>query len=68
MTNRRLDAHPGGRTTGDASTTTGVRTLYEVNLDLSDLRESILRNEERIHRTFFADLFRMLSMQGRTPR
>lgn len=68
MTNRELDAHPGGRTTGDASTTTGVRTLYEVNLDLSDLREDIIRSEERIHRSFFADLFRMLSMQGQDAR
>lgn len=38
----------------------GVRTAYDVNLDLSALREDILDVRQRINMAFYVDLFRML--------
>jgi hypothetical protein len=53
---------PGGLTLVDmAGTSAGIRTAFEVNLDLSHLLEDIRDVRERIRGAFFADLFLMLS-------
>lgn len=48
--------HPGG----------GVRTAYEVNIDLNALREDILDVRERIKQGYFADLFLMMANDTRS--
>lgn len=46
----------------------GVKTLFEVNLDLGALREDILDVRQRINKSFYADLFLMISQDNRnTP-
>lgn len=47
----------------------GVRSLFEVNLDLNALREDIQDVRYRIKQAFFEDLFLMITnMQGVQPR
>ena len=57
---RPMDMLPGGRVFHD-SPTGKIETLWEVNLDLNDLREDIYDVRERIRAGFFADVFRMFS-------
>jgi hypothetical protein len=46
----------------------GVKTLFEVNLNLGDLREDIIDVRTRINSCFYADLFLMISQDNRrTP-
>lgn len=55
---------PGGFTYVDSSgPNQGIRTLFEVNLDLNALREDIYDVRERINRGYYADLFLMLAQQ-----
>ena len=46
----------------------GIRTAYEVSLDMRPLLEDIQDVRERIRSSFFADLFLMLSMAGTNTR
>lgn len=56
------DTLPGGITYLDtASPTGGIRTAFEVNIDLSHLLEDIRDVRERIKASFYADLFLMLA-------
>lgn len=55
---------PFDQTQGSA----GIRTAYEVNLDMGPLLEDIQDVRERIRGSFFADLFLMLSMAGTNTR
>ena len=62
MKNRDVETLPGGVTFVDAATTGGgIRTAFEVNLDLSHLLMDIQDVRERIRGAFYADLFLMLA-------
>lgn len=52
---------PGGVTYTDTTNPQGVRSTWEVNLNLADLREDIIDVRERIRESFYTDLFRMLA-------
>jgi hypothetical protein len=67
LKNNPVDALPGGITYYDAnSATAGVRSLYEVKLDLGMLREDIMDVRQRIDRAFYKDLFLMLANDDRS--
>lgn len=52
---------PGGVMYVDnAGPNTGVRTAFDVNLNLEHLREDIMDVRQRINAAFYADLFRMM--------
>lgn len=62
LKNREVDMLPGGVTYYDPSSPQGgVKTLYDVNLDLSHLLQDIQDVRERIRGAFYADLFLMLA-------
>lgn len=62
MKARDVDMLPGGVTYVDAASPTGgIRSAWEVNLDLSHLLEDIRDVRERIRASFYADLFLMLA-------
>lgn len=69
MRNNPRSLLPGSVTYVDDPTGKGYRPAMEVNLRLTELREDIREVQERISRTFYADLFLMLNnMQGIQPR
>lgn len=58
---------PGGIMYVDAATTGGgVRSAFEVNLNLQHLREDIMDVRERIRSAYYADLFMMLANDNRS--
>jgi hypothetical protein len=62
MKNNVADTLPGGVTYVDtAAPNGGIRTAFEVNIDLSHLLEDIRDVRERIKASFYADLFLMLA-------
>ena len=62
MKNRDVETLPGGVSFVDAATAGGgIRTAFEVNLDLSHLLADIQDVRERIRGAFYADLFLMLA-------
>jgi len=59
---KELNTLPGGASYVDmASPTGGIRSSWEVNLDLSHLLMDIQDVRQRINSTFYADLFLMLA-------
>ena len=59
---RDVDMLPGGITFVDAASPQGgIRSAFEVNIDLSHLLEDIRDVRERIKGSFYADLFLMLA-------
>lgn len=67
MKNREIDSLPGGVSFVDAANPNGgIRTAFEVNLDLSHLLMDIRDVRERIRGSFYADLFLMLANSPRT--
>jgi hypothetical protein len=67
MKGRDVDRLPGGITYVDqASPTGGIRSAFEVNLDLQHLLMDIQDVRERIKGSFYADLFLMLANQTDT--
>lgn len=67
MKNREIDSLPGGVSFVDAANPNGgIRTAFEVNLDLSHLLMDIQDVRERIRGSFYADLFLMLANSPRT--
>ncbi len=67
MKNNEPGIFPGEMTFVDtASSSPGVRTLYEVNLDLSHLLADIQDVRQRINSAFYADLFLMFAQQDIT--
>jgi hypothetical protein len=65
--NGGLDLLPGGVSFVDsASPSGGVRTAFEVNLDMSHLLEDIQDVRGRINSAFYADLFLMLANDTRS--
>ena len=62
LKNRGLNRLPGGVTYIDAgSNQQAIKPLWDVKLDLEELREDIMDVRDRIRRHFFADLFLMLT-------
>lgn len=67
LKNREIDALPGGVTFYDANAQTqGIRTMFDVNLNLDHLLVDIQDVRERIRGAFHADLFMMLANQTDT--
>ena len=67
LKNREIDALPGGVTFYDANAQTqGIRTMFDVNLNLDHLLVDIQDVRERIRGAFYADLFMMLANQTDT--
>jgi hypothetical protein len=68
MKNREVDRFPGGFTYSDTAGGSGIKTMFDVRLDLNHLLQDIQDVRERIKATFYTDLFLMLSsdqMEGR---
>jgi hypothetical protein len=62
MKNRDVETLPGGISFVDSATAGGgIRTAFEVNLDLNHLLMDIQDVRERIRGAFYADLFLMLA-------
>jgi hypothetical protein len=62
LKNQGVNTLPGGVTYVDAaSQQAGIRSAFEVNLDLSHLLNDIVDVRERIRGSFYADLFLMLA-------
>ena len=62
LKNQGVNTLPGGVTYVDAAAqNNGIRTAFEVNLDLSHLLSDIVDVRERIRGGFYADLFLMLA-------
>lgn len=65
--NQDVDRLPGGLMYVDmASPTGGIRSAFEVNLDLQHLLLDIQDVRQRIDRAFYVDLFRMLAQDTRS--
>lgn len=63
--NAQIDYLPGGASFVDTTSPTGVRSAFEVNLNLQYLLEDIKDVRERINGVFYTDLFKMLAMSDR---
>lgn len=69
MANRQIERLPGGTVPYDQNTPHGgVRRLFEVDLDWQGLQADLLDARERIDKSFYADLFAMLSMVSNTTQ
>ncbi len=67
MKNRDVETLPGGISYVDvAGPSGGIRTAFEVNIDLSHLLADIQDVRSRIEGAFYADLFLMLANQSDT--
>lgn len=67
MKNQHMDTLPGGVVYVDsANPGGGVRSAFEVNLDMSHLLEDIRDVRQRINSAFSVDMFLMLSNAGKT--
>jgi hypothetical protein len=64
LKNRDIDSLPGGVAFVDAATGGGIRTQFEVRLDLNHLLGDIQDVRERVRSSFYADLFMMLANQS----
>lgn len=64
MKNREIEAFPGGISYYDSSAgTQGIKTAFEVNLNLQYLLQDIQDVRTRINGALFADLFMMITQQ-----
>lgn len=61
MKGRNIDMLPGGISFYDAASGDGIKTAWQVNLDLRYLLEDISDVRQRINAAFYADLFLMIS-------
>lgn len=62
LKNRDIDRLPGGITFYDPSSAThGIKSMFEVGLDLNHLLQDIQDVRQRINSSFYADLFLMLA-------
>lgn len=67
MKNREIDRLPGGNSYVDMSTPNGgIKTLFEVNLNLEHLLADIQDVRQRINQTFYTDLFLMMASDDRS--
>ena len=64
MKNRETELFPGGVSYYDAqSGSQGIKTAYEVKLDIRNLLASQQDTRQRVNAAFFSDLFMMISQQ-----
>lgn len=64
MKNRDIELFPGGISYYDASSgTQGIKTAYEVPLNINYLLQDIQDVRQRINSAFYSDLFMMISQQ-----
>jgi hypothetical protein len=69
MMGREVEQGPGGVNYVDQNSPSGgIRTAFEVALDLSHLSADIQRTEGRINRAFYVDLFLMLANASDTTQ
>lgn len=69
MANRQIERLPGGTVPYDQNTPHGgVRRLFEVDIDWQGLQADMLDIRQRIDKSFYADLFAMLSMVSDTTQ
>ncbi len=69
LKNRDIETLPGGITFVDASSPQGgIRTAFEVNLNLNYLLQDIQDVRDRIQSSFYADLFLMLATANNNSR
>lgn len=61
MRNNPVQRMPGGITYTDNPANNSIKSLWDVNLNLSHLREDIVDIRERIDAAFFVDVFMMMS-------
>lgn len=62
LKNRRVDRLPGGISYYDgASPSGGIRSMWDVNINLQHLREDVMDVRDRIRQSYFADMFLMLA-------
>lgn len=62
LKNRDVDRLPGGVTYFDPTNPqAGIKSMFEVNLDLNHLLQDVVDVRERIRAAFYADLFLMLA-------
>lgn len=62
LKNKNVETMPGGVAYYDAATSAaGIKSMFEVNLNLQHLLEDIQDVRQRINNSFFSDLFLMLS-------
>lgn len=68
LRNQQVERMPGGVTyyDGAGGPQSGIRSMFEVSLDLSHLREDIVDVRERIRSAFYSDMFLMLASQTNT--
>lgn len=67
MKNREIDRLPGGNSYVDmAGPGGGIKTLFEVNLNLQHLLEDIQDVRQRINETFFVPIFLMMAQDTRS--
>ena len=67
LKNREVEMLPGGITFYDAASPTGgIRSMFDVNLDLSHLLNDIQDVRQRVREAFSADMFLMLANQTDT--
>lgn len=67
MKNREIDRLPGGNSYVDMTGPSGgIRTLFEVNLDLSHLLNDIQDVRNRINESFFVPIFLMMAQDNRS--
>jgi hypothetical protein len=66
LKNRDIDTLPGGRSYYDPiNAAPGIRTAFEVNLDLNHLLMDLQDVRERIYGAFYADVFTMITQLDR---
>lgn len=69
LKNRDIERLPGGVTFYDTSSQSpGIKTMFDVQLDLNHLLADIQDVRERINGSFYADLFVMISANPNDPR
>jgi hypothetical protein len=66
LKNKGVDQYPGGVTYVDTGPQQQIKSLYDVRLDLGALREDIADVRDRINRSFFVDLFKMIANDTRS--
>lgn len=57
---------PGGVTRVPQGKDSGLRTAYNIELDINHLRQDILESKEEIYSAFYADIFLMSSIDDKT--
>jgi hypothetical protein len=68
MKNRDIEMLPGGISYYDGAANNGIKTAFEVNLNLQYLLNDIMDCRERVRGAFYADLFLMLANAGPNTR